>query len=69
MSGLDNALVEHYLTLKSEVVLVKQKLGLFHSNVMLKMKENVNKLYQAKFIRGFFFSRWFANVVSIMKKR
>jgi len=68
MPGLDSSLVEHRLTLKYGANPVKQKLRRFHPQMTLKMKEEVDKLHKAKFIRVVLYPQWVANIVPVMKK-
>jgi len=68
MPGLDSSLVEHRLTLKDGASPVKQKLRRFHPQMALKMKEEVDKLNKAKFIRVVLYPQWVANIVPVMKK-
>src|SRR5262249_34541946 len=51
MPGLDRNLVEHRLILKPDATPVKQKLRRLHPKMALKVKEEIDKLHKAKFIR------------------
>jgi len=50
MPSLDQNLVEHCLVLKPGAIPIKQKLKRLHPNMALKVKEEIDKLHQAKFI-------------------
>jgi len=68
MPGLDSNLVEHRLVLKPGASPVKQKLRRLHPSMALKVKEEIDKLHQAKFIRVVLYPHWVANVVLVTKK-
>ena len=68
MPGIDPDLVEHRLILKPGAVAVKQKLRRFLPHIALKMKEKIDKLHKAKFIRVVLYPLWVANIVPVMKK-
>ena len=51
MPDLQSALVEHLLPLNPGAKPVKQKLRRLRSKLALKVKEEIDKLHKAKFIR------------------
>ena len=68
MPGLDASLVEHRLILKPKVKPRKQRLRRLHPNLALKVKEEIDKLHKARFIRVVLYPQWVANIIPIMKK-
>ena len=68
MPGLDLALVEHRLLIKSEGKVVKQKLRRLHPKTALQAKEEVDKLHKAKFIKVVLYAQWVANIMPVIKK-
>ena len=68
MPGLDPALVEHRLPIKPGVKTVKQKLRRLHPKTALQVKEEVDKLHKAKFIKVVLYPQWVANIVPVIKK-
>ena len=68
MPGLDPALVEHRLPIKPGAKVVKQKLRRLHPKMALQVKEEVDKLHKAKFIKVVLYPQWVANIVPIIKK-
>lgn len=51
MPGLDPQLVENRLVLCPDAEPVKQKLRKFHPKLALQIKDEVDKLHKAKFIK------------------
>ena len=47
---------------------VKQKLRRLHPSVALQVKEEIDKLHKALFIRVVLYPHWIANIVPVMKK-
>ena len=68
MPGLDPALVEHRLPIKSGAKAVKQKFRRLHPKTALQVKEEVDKLHKAKFIKVVLYPQWVANIVPVIKK-
>ncbi|KAL1338127.1 hypothetical protein AAHE18_10G188800 [Arachis hypogaea] len=68
MPGLNCELVEHQLPLKANVKLVKQPPRRFAPEVVQKIKEEIERLLKAKFIRTARYINWISNVVPVMKK-
>ena len=68
MTGLDKSLVEHRLLIKSESHPFQQPPRRMSKEVELKVKEEIEKLLKAKFIRTTRYVQWLANIVPLMKK-
>ena len=68
MPRLDPSLVEHRLVLKPDAKPIKQRLRRIHPRMALKVKEEVDKLHNAKFIRVVLYPHWVANIVLVMKR-
>src|SRR5262249_3727622 len=68
MPGLDPELVEHHLPLKPGAKAVKQKLRRYHPRTALQIKQEIDKLHTAKFIRVILYPMWVANIVPVIKK-
>ena len=68
MPDLDPALVEHRLPIKLGAKAVKQKLRRLHPKIALQVKEEVDKLHKAKFIKVVLYPQWVANIVPVIKK-
>src|SRR5262249_20043033 len=68
MPGLDPELVEHHLPLKPGAKPVKQKLRRYHPRTALQIKQEIDKLHTAKFIRVILYPMWVANIVPVIKK-
>ena len=67
MPGLESQLMEHRLPLKSGAKTAKKKLRHLRLDLALKVKEEIDKLHKAKFIRILVYPKWIANIVPIMK--
>lgn len=68
MPRLDTTIVEHKLPLKPECPPVKQKLRRMRSDVSLKIKEEVKKLFDARFLAVAKYLQWVNNIVPVPKK-
>ena len=69
MSGLEKSLVElHLLLIKSEFHPFQQPPRRIYKEVELKVKEEIEKLLKAKFIRPTRYVQWLAYIVPVMKK-
>ncbi|KAA3486551.1 RNA-directed DNA polymerase (Reverse transcriptase), Ribonuclease H-like protein [Gossypium australe] len=68
MSGLSTDIMVHWLPIKEECKLVQQKLRRMRSDVLLKIKEEVKKQFDAGFLQVLKYSEWVANIVLIPKK-
>ncbi|XP_070010717.1 uncharacterized protein [Nicotiana sylvestris] len=66
--GLSTDLVVHKLPTDPEFPPVKQKLRKFKTDVSVKIKEEVNKQFDAKVIQVTQYPTWLANVVHVPKK-
>ena len=68
MLGLDRSLIEHCLPIRLEFHPFQQPPTRMSKEVELKIKEEVEKLLKAKFIRLTRYVQWLANIVPMMKK-
>ena len=68
MPGLYKSLVEHRLPIRLEFHPFQQPPRRMSKEVELKIKEEIEKLLKAKFIRPTRYVQWLANIVHIMKK-
>ena len=68
MLGLNKSLVEHRLPIKPEFHPFQQPPRRMSKEVELEVKEEIEKLLKAKFIRPTRFVQWLANIVPVMKK-
>ncbi|RDX68112.1 hypothetical protein CR513_52931, partial [Mucuna pruriens] len=68
MLGLDNNIVEHKLPLHPNVVPVRQQLRRMKPKVILKIKEEVEKQWNAEILAVAEYPQWVANIVSVPKK-
>ena len=68
MPGLDPKLVEHRLVLKPDVKPVKQKLRKMDPRIEQQVKEGLEDLLKAGFIRPIDYPDWLANIVVVPKK-
>ncbi|GLU15574.1 hypothetical protein SLE2022_320510 [Rubroshorea leprosula] len=68
MPGLDPTLVVHSLNVDPNMKPVVQPNRSFHPEVTLKIKEEVEKLLAAGFIKPTKKPTWLANIVSVRKK-
>ena len=68
MSGLDRGLVEQCLPIRPEFHNFQQPPKRMSKEVKLKVKEEIEKLLKAKFIRPTTFVQWLANIVHVRKK-
>ncbi|XP_057418138.1 uncharacterized protein LOC130712317 [Lotus japonicus] len=68
MPGLSRDLVELQLPIKEDRKPVKQLPRRFHPDVLAKIKEEIERLLQCKFIRAAKYVEWLANVVPVIKK-
>ena len=60
--------MEHYLPIKSEFHFFQQPPKIMPNEVELKVKEEIEKLLKAKFIRLTRYVQWSRNIVLVMKK-
>ena len=68
MPGLDPDIVQHKLPLKPECPPIKQKLRRMKPKVSLKIKDEVEKQFNAGFLAVAKYPQWVANVVPVPKK-
>ncbi|KAI5418318.1 hypothetical protein KIW84_042818 [Lathyrus oleraceus] len=68
MPGLDTDIVQYFLPLKPECMLVKQKLRRTHPDMAVKIKEEVQKQIDAGFLVTSTYPHWVANIVPVPKK-
>jgi len=68
MPGLDPDIVQHKLPLKPECPPIKKKLRRMKSEVSLKIKDEVEKQFNAGFLAVAKYPQWVANVVPVPKK-
>ena len=60
--------MEHRLPIKSEFHPFQQPPKRMSKKVELKVKEEIDKILKAKFIRPTRYVQWLANIVPVMKK-
>ncbi|XP_057452106.1 uncharacterized protein LOC130743908 [Lotus japonicus] len=68
MPGLSRDLVELQLPIKEDRKPVKQLPRRFHPDILVKIKEEIERLLRCKFIRAAKYVEWLANVVPVIKK-
>ena len=68
MLGLDTDIVVHRLPLREECMPVKQKLRRVKPEMLLKIKEEVKKQLDARFLEVAKYPQWVANIVPVPKK-
>jgi hypothetical protein len=68
MPGLDRELVEHRLPIKGGFRPYKQPARNFNPEIIGKVKEEVERLLQAKFIRPCRYVEWVSTIVPVEKK-
>ena len=68
MHGLDPKVVVYLLAIKPEHQPVKQVQRRFRPELISQIKEEVNKLIKAEFIREVKYPTWVANIVPVRKK-
>ena len=68
MPGLSRDLVEHRLPIKSGFRPHKQPPRRFNSNLYDRIKEEIDRLLKAGFIRPCRYAEWISNIVPIEKK-
>lgn len=68
MPGLQRSLVEHRLPIKPEFKPHRQLPRRMSAEVILKVKEEIEKLLKAKFIRPTRYTQWLSNIVPVIKK-
>ena len=68
MPGLDRKLIEHRLPIKEGFKLYKQPPRRMALDIIPKVKEEVERLLRARFIRPTRYVEWLYNIVPVMKK-
>ena len=68
MPGISTDIVVHRLPIKEECKPVQQKLRRMRPDVLLKIKEEVKKQFDAGFLQVVKYSEWVANIVPVPKK-
>ncbi|GKV39784.1 hypothetical protein SLEP1_g47502 [Rubroshorea leprosula] len=68
MPGLDRELVEHRLPINKGYKPYKQPPRCMSPEVILNVKEEVERLYKVGFIRTARYSEWLSNIVPVLKK-
>ena len=68
LSGLSKKLVEHQLPIKEGFQLFQQLLRRMAPDITLKIKEEIERLVRAGFIRPARYVEWLSNIVSVLKK-
>ena len=69
MPGLDRQLVEHKLPIKDGYLPVKQARRRMSMDTELKVKEEIERLLKAGFIRPAVYADWLANIVPVLKRK
>jgi hypothetical protein len=69
MPGLSRDLVEHHLPIKPGFRPYKRPRRNFNPDIYDRVKEEVNQLLDAKFIRPYFYTDCISNIVPVEKKR
>lgn len=68
MPGLNTGIVVHRLPIKQECKPVQQKLRRIRPDIVLKIKDEVKKQFDAGFLQEVKYSEWVANIVPVPKK-
>ena len=68
MPGLDTDIVVHKLPIKPGCKLIRQKLRRMKLKMLLKIKEEVKKQFDAGFIGVAKYPEWVANIVPVPRK-
>jgi hypothetical protein len=68
MSGLSRELVEHRLPIKDGFRPYKQPARRFNSDIYDRVKEEINRLLEANFIRPCRYADWICNIIPVEKK-
>ncbi|KAK8984612.1 hypothetical protein V6N11_047832 [Hibiscus sabdariffa] len=69
MPGLDTSIVTHKLPLKLECKPMQQKLRRMRPEMLLQIRDEVRKQFDAGFLQVAKYSEWVANVVPVPKKK
>ena len=69
MSGLDTDIVVQRVLLVEGCKLVKEKLRRIHSDVLIKVKVEIEKQWNIDFLEVVKYPQWVSNIVVVPKKR
>ncbi|KAI5316183.1 hypothetical protein L3X38_045359 [Prunus dulcis] len=69
MPGLDRKLVEHKLAIKEGYLPVKQTKRRMFMDTEVKVKEEIERLLKAGFIKPTIYADWLANIVPVLKRK
>ena len=69
MSGLSRELVEHRLPIKASFRPYKQPSRHFNPIIYDRIKEEINCLLDAGFIRSYRYAEWISNILPVEKER
>ena len=68
MPGLSREIIEHRLDIRPDYRPFKQPPRRFNAQVYPKIKEEIERLLEAKFIRPCRYAEWISNIVPVKKK-
>ncbi|KAB2059293.1 hypothetical protein ES319_A11G291900v1 [Gossypium barbadense] len=68
MPGLSTDIVVHHLLIRQDCKPVQQKLRRMRPDIVLKIKDEVKKQFDAGFLQEVKYSEWVANIVPVPKK-
>ena len=68
MKGIHSSIVSHKLNVLPTTRPVRQRVRRFHPNKQKIIRDEIDKLLEAKFIREMEYPDWLANVVVVFKK-
>ena len=68
MPGLDTKIAVHKIPVKPECPPMQQALRRMKSEIILKIKEEIEKKLKAGFLTAIAYSDWVANIVSVLRK-
>ena len=66
--GLSRTLVEHQLPIKENIRPIKQAPRRFSPEIVLKIKEEIQRLLKSKFVETARYAEWISNIVPVLKK-
>jgi hypothetical protein len=68
MPGLDRSIIEHWLPLKKGFQLFQQRVRQMRTEVLEKVKKEIERMLEAGFIRPCRYAEWISNIVPVQKK-
>ncbi|KAB2037976.1 hypothetical protein ES319_D03G112800v1 [Gossypium barbadense] len=68
MPGLSTDIVMHRLPIREDCKPVQQKLRRMRPDIVLKIKEEVKKQFDAGFLQEVKYSKWVTNIVPVPKR-